>query len=85
MPTDETGFAEPFGEMAERIRRIDQAEFGGAVVIVPPQGGRIAFVVTDPSPDLAHFWSGVQARVEAAMTEARQEEIARSQGFGIRR
>lgn len=70
--------AEHFHAMGERIVRIDQSEFAGAAVIVPPGAGEpIAFLIADPAPDLVQFWSSVKTRVEIAHAEAM--EVARTQ------
>ncbi len=75
----------PFAQMAARIERIDEKEFAGAVVVVPPTGEPIAFLVSDPDPNLAQFWSSVASRVEVAAAEARENEVRQAQGFAIRR
>ncbi len=76
--------AQPFADMAARIERIEPTEFAGAVVVVPPSGEPIAFLVTDPTPHLAQFWSSVASRIEVAAAEAREREIAQAP-FGMRR
>jgi hypothetical protein len=63
----------PFTDMAARIARIDLAEFAGAIVVVPPDGEPIAFLTTDPKPDMMQFWSTVKSRVEVRATEAMQQ------------
>jgi hypothetical protein len=69
--------AAPFTDMAARIAKIDSAEFAGAVVVVPPGDGEpIAFMTTDPKPDLMQFWSTVKSRVEVRATEAMQQAAA---------
>jgi hypothetical protein len=74
----------PFKDMATRISGIDESEFAGAVVIVPPDGEPIAFLTTDPKPDLMQFWSAVKARVEIRATEAMQQAAAQSDPWGRR-
>jgi hypothetical protein len=64
--------AKPFIDMATRISGIDVSEFAGAVVIVPPDGEPIAFLTTDPKPDLLQFLSAVKTRVEVLLTAAMQ-------------
>jgi hypothetical protein len=62
--------ADHFTSMAARIERIDEAEFAGAVVIVPPEGEPIVFLTTDPKPDLPQFWATVETRVQIKKAEA---------------
>ena len=61
-----------FETMAERIAKIPEHEFAGAVVILPPEGDPIAFLTTDPKPDMMQFWAAVKARVEIRAAEAIQ-------------
>ncbi len=78
--------ARVFTAMAERLGRIDVEEFAGAAVIVPRDGAPIVFLLADPAPKPAQFWSGVVSRVEIAAAEARQAEEAALNGpFGMRR
>ena len=78
--------AAPFSEMAARIAKIDPGEFAGAVVVVPPGGGDpIAFLTTDPKPDLMQFWSTVKARVEVRATEMIQQAAAQIDPWNQRR
>lgn len=77
--------AQPFLDMAERISRM-AAEFAGAVVIVPPGDGEpITFLLTDPSPSLPQFWSGLQSRVELSALKAQQDESGGPMYGGNRR
>lgn len=63
--------AQHFADMAARIEKIDLAEFAGAVVVVPPGDGEpIAFLMTDPRPDIAQFWGSAKSRVEVKAVEA---------------
>jgi hypothetical protein len=67
----------PFIDMAARIAKIASAEFAGAIVVVPPGDGEpIAFLTTDPKPDLMQFWATVKSRVEVRATEAMQQAAA---------
>lgn len=62
--------AEHFAAMAERIAKIDGAEFAGAVVVVPPGDGEpIAFLTTDPKPDVLQFFAAVETRVQVRKAE----------------
>jgi hypothetical protein len=56
-----------FIAMSERILRNDYgAKFGGACVIVPPEGGGdpIEFLVLDEAADPAQFWSTIMSRIQ---------------------
>ena len=78
--------ASAFTAMAARLGRIEPEEFAGAAVIVPKDGEPIVFLLADPSPKPAQFWSGVVSRVEIAAAEARHaEEVAANSPFGMRR
>ncbi len=77
--------ASAFTAMAARLARIDSAEFAGAAVIVPREGEPIVFLLADPTPKPAQFWSGVSSRVEIAAAEARQLEEAAQSPYGMRR
>lgn len=66
--------AAPFVDMASRISKIDVTEFAGAVVVVPPSGEPIAFLTTDPDPNIAQFWSGLLGRLESAAAQAKDEQ-----------
>lgn len=62
-----------FAEMSERIMRLRDGDFAGAVVIVPPGGGPpIEFLMTDPNPDLVVFWATTETRVQVRKNEALQ-------------
>lgn len=70
--------SQPFEDMAARIAKIDAKEFAGAIVVVPPGGGEaIAFMTTDPTPDIVQFWAAAEARIKVKSMEAMQEEEAR--------
>ena len=63
-------YAKPFEDMAARIGRIDEREFAGAIVVVPPgEGEPIAFLTTDPRPDLLQFLAAAKTRVELRESE----------------
>lgn len=76
--------AKHFADMASRIERVEAGEFAGAVVVVPPGDGQpISFMLTDPSPNVAQFWSSVLSRVQIAGAEAQDDDTNRSP-FGRR-
>lgn len=80
--------SEPFEEMAARIAKIDPAEFAGAIVVLPPGGeDPIAFLTTDPRPDVVQFWASAQSRITVKATEAMQDaeqKRQQTQVFGRR-
>jgi hypothetical protein len=69
--------ADAFRDMAARIERNDPAEFAGALLLVPPDGGTpLEILIVKQAHDLALFWSTVTAAVTIAAREF--EERARS-------
>lgn len=82
---DDNKFAAPFVEMAERIRRNDEAEFAGAILIVPPSGDPIAVMIADPTKDAESFWAVAAAKIEIATREYQMNKTGAGQGFGQRR
>ena len=76
----------PFTQMAERIERnATGARFGGAVVIVPPEGGGepIEVLFLDQAADAAMFWSTVRTKITAVLDALADKE--RQGGWGGRR
>jgi len=74
--------SQPFRDMAARIDKNANAEFGGAALIVPPGGGEpIAILLIDPKRDVASFWGAVQAKVAIAVAEMQE---AQNSPFGRR-
>ena len=76
---------EAFAEMAARVQACPLKEFGGALVLVAPDGKRVEFLLTDPAQpaNIVAFWGFVKARIEDAYGE-----IANSPtmgGFGPQR
>lgn len=75
--------AELFRQMAARVAGVDASEFGGAVLIVPPQDPlagvsqpSIEVLMIDPRRDPAAFWAMARGKVEIAA--AAFEEAARN-------
>jgi hypothetical protein len=66
-----------FKEMAERIELNNEQPFGGAVVIVPPEGEPVTLLLLDEANDSvgarAQFWGTVQARIAMAMKDLEAE------------
>lgn len=92
MPTDtpETTdkaalLAERFRAMADSIQNNAKEGFGGAFVIVPPDGGGnpIETLVLANSPDLALFWNSVITKCQIMLASVEQGQ--RQGAFGQRR
>ena len=60
----------PFLNMAGRIDRGEASEFGGALVLVAPDGKKVEFLLNNPSPNLVAFWGFVKACIEDAFNES---------------
>lgn len=74
-------FGKPFTDMAERIRRNMPQEFGGAVLIVGPDGQAIDVVMIGAHKDETFFWSTAKSKVMIECDEAIQR-LEKPQGFG---
>jgi hypothetical protein len=60
-----------FRAMADRIDRVGDAEFGGALLIVPPpdqsgQNQAIEVLLIDPKRDPANYWAMATSKVQTA-------------------
>lgn len=68
--------AERFEAMAARIRHNADAKFGGACVIIPPEGGGepIEVLLLDSSGNIAQFWSAVVSRSQSTMEELKMTQ-----------
>jgi len=78
--------ADPFLAMAKRIGAIEQDEFAGAVVIVPPGGDPIEFMLSDVAPNAAAFWAIAKSRVDVRTQEIiNDEERQRQQNLAYGR
>ena len=66
--------ADPFTRMATRVHECDDREFGGALVLVAPDGRKVEFLLTDPAAtqSLVAFWGFVRSRIEDAFQEMNQ-------------
>lgn len=71
---DEPDFASPFEEMAERIRKNAAAEFGGALLIVPPSGDPIAILSVTPNgkTEEPYFWGQCKTMIAVKAEERTQ-------------
>lgn len=74
--------SEPFTKMAAQIDHNDVAEFGGAFVVIPPDGAGDmvqGFLLTSADP--VQFWLLLQSQVTKALETAK----AVPTGYGQRR
>lgn len=76
--------ADPFSDMAERVERNGDDHFGGAAVIVAPDGKVISLLMVDDSKDQAQFWATIKTRVQLEM-QAMSEVQRLGDAFGTRR
>lgn len=66
----------PFNDMVDRLLRNAETDFGGAMVVVPPVGKPIVFTLLDPGRDLEHFLSSAKTKIEIALAEYQQTQMA---------
>lgn len=52
--------------MAARIDRGEAPEFGGALVLVAPDGTKVEFLLSNPEPNIVAFWGFVKASIDDA-------------------
>jgi len=70
--------SEPFTEMAAKIELNGEGSFGGAVVIVPPDGDPIISELSvNPSADVLRFWAKLKTEVDGLCQQL--DERARNQ------
>lgn len=72
--------AQRFRQMAERIEATAEAEFGGAVLVVGPDGNAIEYLLTDPKQDAAFFWLSLKSRVDTMFTELQDQQRRQTTG-----
>lgn len=80
---DSVASADRFRAMAVRIDTNSNDSFGGAFVIIPPEGGGdpIETLILDRQQDLAQFWNAVISKCQIMLAKAEQDH--RQQGaFG---
>jgi hypothetical protein len=71
-----------FRSMADKIATNIDNGFGGAFVIVAPDGAAHDLLVLDNAQNPAIFWSLVKTRAEIALAEAEAEQRNGQAGFG---
>lgn len=78
--------AKPFLDMAERVSRLLDGDFAGALIIVPPGDAEpIVMLNVDPSQNAAHFWNAAKNRVEIAFAEFMEAMRGANDPWGQRR
>lgn len=85
--TDNAGL---FRKMADNIDHNKGAPFGGAIVIVPPDGGGkpVSTLLLDDAGDPAQFWAALQARAQieiANLSDKQRQQQAFNHPSIIRR
>lgn len=74
----------PFTTMAERIKHNADAKFGGAVVLVPPNGvAPVELLLLDAHADEGQFWATILTRIQMAM-QANEQRQQQNRAFGVR-
>lgn len=74
----------PFAAMAERIKANAGDAFGGAFVIVAPDGSLLSTLILDPSSNPAMFWGTIKGKADIALSELEQQERAAQPMRGYR-
>lgn len=65
----------PFRNMSQRIEHNEQGGFGGAFVIVPPDGAApMETLILDATSDAAQFFMLLQARITTRLKEIEEAE-----------
>lgn len=83
MPLDTAVIAKHFRDMADDVERNSTVGFGGALVIIPPEGGGdpIKTLILDGSGDLALFWNSVITKAQIMLAQAEHQRRQQG-GFG---
>ena len=70
--------SEPFTRMAERIDKNDGEQFGGAFVIIPPDGAGEAMqsLMINSGTDLAAFWMLLQSMINVALENIKAQQAS---------
>lgn len=81
---EQADHAVAFKKMADRIERNwETDQFGGAFVIVDPEGNIKELLMLDNNQSPAMFWSNVKTIAEMAIAELEERQRA-LQGYGYR-
>ena len=76
---------EPFFQMRERISKNTTDTFGGAFVVVPPEGGGdpLETLILDSKQDPAQFWNLLMTKCQIMLAELDQKQRSNA-SFGRR-
>lgn len=89
MTTDTSDHAAKFREIADKIDRnakaFGESDFGGAYVIVAPDGQVFDLLMLADAVAPAMFWASLQTRVKIALDTLDQEERQGGAMAGFRR
>ncbi len=68
--------SEPFTRMAERIDKNEGESFGGAFVIIPPEGAGTPMqsLMFNTGTDKAQFWLMLQGMINTALAEIQTQQ-----------
>lgn len=86
-PTEHQKAIARFEHMARRISANAPEDFGGAMVVVGPDGKMAEFLSLDPSKDTGAFLASAQGKLAALVDEFKALEAAQGAGLygGMRR
>lgn len=78
MPTDTAEIAARFRAMADAVERNAQGSFGGAFVVIPPEGGGepLETLILDNRQDIAQFWIFLKTKSENEIAAVDQKQRA---------
>ena len=80
-PTAASPNSAPFKEMAVKIDHNATSTFGGAAVIIAPDGEKIELLLLDASGDPAQFWGTIASRIEITV-DAYKDKVRQQRAFG---
>lgn len=66
--------AQPFETMAQKIALNVANGFGGACVLVAPEGVKIELLFLDPDADLAIFFSTIKSKIDQVLLELEEKQ-----------
>lgn len=72
----------PFAEMARKVMENATNGFGGALVIVPPEGNPVELLMVKAGSDPGMFWGLVKSLADQAMGDLEDAKRNQTQGWG---
>ncbi len=78
--TEVTKLAQELREMADRMEKNADGNFGGAFVVIDPAGNVVKTLIIDSKQDAAQFWSILKTKCDMALGSL-DEAIRQSRGF----